>query len=162
MGNVKRKAKASVMRLEAVEMNRRGLSNEAIAAKLGVSNFSVVRYLNEFLASTSARWPSTLSIEDVQQMRSQEREHLEHLQQQILQRVADLSPDPHESLELLVAATSSFAKLSERKSKLLGLDSPMPKGPETVNNTLMLNGGVTQEQALKDLVAYKAMQLNGR
>jgi predicted transcriptional regulator len=164
MGNVKRKAKATVMRLEAVEMNRRGLSNEAIAAKLGVNQVSVVRYLNEFLSSQAARWPTTLTVEDVQQMRSQEREHLEHLQQQILQRVAGLSPDPAESLELLVAASSSFAKLSERKSKLLGIDSPQPKPPETINNTLMLNGGVTQEDALRDLIAYKALQLqqNGR
>jgi hypothetical protein len=36
MGNVKRAAKASVMRLEAAQMNRQGYTNEAIAAKLGV------------------------------------------------------------------------------------------------------------------------------
>jgi predicted transcriptional regulator len=159
MGNVKRKAKATVMRLEAVEMNRRGLSNAAIAAKLGVSQYSVIRYLTEFLSSQAARWPTTLTVEDVQQMRSQEREHLEHLQQQILQRVAGLSPDPGESLELLVAASAAFSKLSERKSKLLGIDSPVPKGPETVNNNLTLLNGTTQEEALRDLVAYKALQL---
>jgi hypothetical protein len=65
---------------------------------------------------------------------------------------------PRVSLELLVAATSSFAKLSERKCKFLGIDSPQPKGPDTVNNTVTLMNGVSQEEGLKTLIAYKALQ----
>jgi hypothetical protein len=160
MGNVKTKAKAAVMRQEAVEMNRKGLSNEAIAAALGVSPRSIVRYLNTFLDSSDSRFPSNITEQDVAMLRAQERDHIEVLQRELLQRVAELDGElPIKAIEALAKAGEAFCKLSDRKSRLLGLDAPTDKPWATVNNTLnSITVGPNEMKILTDLARFRELQ----
>src|SRR5258708_5148199 len=74
--HVKTRVKTAAQRLKAVEMNRLGMSNEGIAAELGVTTQTVINYLHQYLL-TDARYPLNITPDVVAQMRSQHREHVE-------------------------------------------------------------------------------------
>jgi transposase len=83
VGNLKLRSKAAVMRKEATALNRDGLSNEEIAARLGVSIRSVARYLNAYLME-DCRHPVELDAQTVNLMRAEQRQKLQWFAEKII------------------------------------------------------------------------------
>jgi hypothetical protein len=162
VGNLKKMAKKRVMILEAVEMNRRGMSNEAIAEKLGVLPRCIVGYLNDFLASEDCRFPVSLSPQDVDLLRSDYRQRLMWTVGHLARAMTELEDDPSiEAKEALAKLSDAMGRTMDRLAKLDGLNAPEPQPIVTNNNLLISNGGTNEVQVLRDLARYKELQLNG-
>lgn len=167
--HVKTRVRTAAQRLKAAEMNRIGMTNEAIATELGVSTRMVIKYLHQYLEIDS-RYPPSLTPDIVELMRSEERETLESYQRNIAKRVAALDEFPEtfedraRAIEVVSKAADAYGRISARKSALFGLDAPKEgNGSGSVTATQINVGGQVDEvQFLKNLVRYKELkQTNG-
>jgi hypothetical protein len=122
------KARSSVKRIECVNLNREGLSNEAIAAKVGISTRQVIRHLNDFLQSEDSRYPCKLTEADVDLMRSELRENLQTTMGKLMRDMSETF-DP----ELRCKLAEAYAKLADRMMRLFGLEPPAAITQNNVN-----------------------------
>jgi predicted transcriptional regulator len=160
VGRVQTAVKAAARRQKAVLLSQQGESNEAIAAKLGVSVVSVYKYLRHYLA-TDSRFPLGAGITQpiIDEMRAQELNHLESNQRYILQRLLrlhQLKPKNNEEecriADAMCRNIDAFSRTSDRKSKLYGLDPKPDTSPVTNNNlAIAISSTYTQQDAMRDL-----------
>jgi len=152
MGNVQKQVRAAGRRLEAVRLCQQGVSNEQIAAKLGIGEVTVVKYLNRYL-ETDSRFPVGLDADQISLMRADQLQHLEGFQRRLLTRAEKLASIPAYSPDEACALASATAKLcdsytrvSERISAMYGLDAPRPQpAPANVtNNVVVMDGGIVE------------------
>jgi predicted transcriptional regulator len=154
VGNLQKRASAAVNRGAAARLNHQGKSEEEIAAILHVTPKTVRVYLHDFL-DHDTRFPVEMSQNDVNLLRAQVRSSVEFVIRELTKELLD----PNTDAETKVKLADQIGRQYDRLSDLYGLNAP-EAGNVVNNNMLMLNGGVSQEDALRDLVAYKAMQLN--
>jgi hypothetical protein len=161
---VKIKAKSALLRQETVLLNRKGLSNQEIAAQLSISTRTVQRHLNRFL-EIDARYPAELNAETVQVMRAQAREDVEASQRRILKRVEHLMTLQPDSVaeeckiaDSIFRGSDAFIRGSERVAEMFGLNAP--RDVPVTNNNLQVNvTGASEVAVLRDLARFKELQL---
>jgi predicted transcriptional regulator len=161
--HVKTRVRTAAQRLKAVEMNRQGVSNEAIAVELGVSTRMVINYLHQYLL-TDARYPLNITPEVVAQMRSQHREHVEDNLRCLIQQREKLRALQPETAEGQCKVSDSLCRINDSSirafdhlSSVFGLFAPEERNnPGTVNNT-QINMG--ESEFLRHLCNVKGIRL---
>jgi predicted transcriptional regulator len=168
VGKLQRKALALSNADEAVSLNRKGWSGEAIAAHLGVSTKTIQNYLRRFLAQNS-RFGIEITPEVVAELRAEAREHIQGNQRRILARLERLQAVVPESVEeecrvadSIFKGSDAFIRAHASLASMYGLNAP-EGNVGTVNNTQVNVGGKVDEvQFLENLLRYKqAKKENG-
>jgi hypothetical protein len=140
------------------------MSNEEIAAEMGICTKTVQRHMRRFL-ETDSKYPTNLGPEKIELMRSSEWEDLEQQQRFIVQSFMKLQPSTfaeHAKVaEIAGKNGEAYCRLSERKAAIYGLDAPTKPEGHTVHNTLMLAPGTDEVSYLRDLARLKELQ-NGK
>jgi hypothetical protein len=165
VGKLQRKALALSNADEAVSLNRKGWSGEAIAAHLKVSTKSVQNYLKRFLASES-RYGLEITGEVVAEMRAEAREHIQGNQRRILERLERLQNLHPEDVEeecrisdSVCKASDAFIRAHASLASMYGLNAPEERnssGSVTTNNT-QINMG--EAEFLRHLCNVKGIKL---
>jgi hypothetical protein len=99
---------------------------------------------------------------DVLRRRAEALHSLDEYERPLLLSLSSLSAPTNLNEEIAVIearthAIGALCKLAEQRAKLCGTYAPVAKDSIT-NNTVALMNGVSQEEGLKTLIAYKALQ----
>jgi Helix-turn-helix domain len=163
-GNVQRQVRAAGLRVEIVQKSRQGMSNEDIAAEMGICTKTVQRHMRRYL-ETDSKYPVNLGPEVIDLMRSAEWDGLEQMQRFIVQSFVQLQPvtfaERARAAEVAARAGEAYTKLSERKAAMFALNAPTKPESHTTNNNLML-GATDEITFLRDLARYKELQINAQ
>jgi IS30 family transposase len=156
------KARSAHLRLKVVEMSSAGQSGIEIAEQLGISAKTVQRHLKKYI-ETDSRYPTGLDAGQVESMRVEELNTLEHYQRQIALRLSKMSEpttfvQEAKAVEVAAMAGSAYVKLSEQKARLFGLNAAKPEGSGTVTNNLMITG-TSEVDYLKNLARLKELEI---
>ena len=138
-----------------------GQSQRSIAQEFDVHPKTVQRAVLRFY-ETDAKYPAGLDATQVELMRTEEFNSLEHAQQQLALAHAAM-PEPKsfnehaEKVKVTALAAATLCKISERKSALYGLNSVQPAAASSVTNNLMITG-TTEVDYLKNLARLKELE----
>jgi hypothetical protein len=154
------KARSFHLRLKVVELSSAGHSGIEIAEQLGISPKTVQRCLKRFI-EVDSRYPCGLDAGQVESMRVEELNTLEHYQRQIALRLSRMSEpttfaQETKAVEVAAMAGSAYVKLSEQKARLFGLNSVKPEVSNVTNNLLIT--GTTEVDYLKNLARLKELE----
>jgi hypothetical protein len=117
---LKLRAQGMMRRRKVLELVAQGLPVTEIAAKVGISKQCVRKHLHLALASES--YPSNLTPESVEQLRTIEAEGLRAVKVKLHEALSAVKVSDAVGVARL---GESYAKISERICKLLGLDAPL-------------------------------------
>jgi hypothetical protein len=157
----KQKARSHSLMIQAVQLNDAGYSNIQISEKLGKSTRTIERLLGRFV-ETDPKYGVAPDASDVLRKRSEALHRLDEYERPLLLSLSSMSAPTNLAEEIAVAecrthAIGALCKLAEQRAKLCGTYAPVAKDSIT-NNTVALMNGVSQEEGLKTLIAYKALQ----
>jgi hypothetical protein len=158
VGNLKTQAKAAVVRAEIIKMNREGMTNEAIAAKMNISCRSVIRHMNKFLES-DCKYPLQIGPSEVNAMRAEARENIENQERFLMQSLTKMNANAETFIEQARLAEvgakvcETLAKLTALKCSIFGLSRPAEGTATTINNNLQ----VSESEFLEHLTRYRLL-----
>ena len=163
--HAKSRARSASRVLKIVALNDKGLTNAEIAQQLNCSTKTIERGLARYI-EVDSKYAVGPDATDVLRRRAEALHTLDEAERQLALVLSNLDKpenlaDQLAIVQARVQSITALCKIVEQRAKLSGAYAPVAKDNVT-KNTLMLNGGVTQEEALRDLVAYRAMQLNGK
>jgi predicted transcriptional regulator len=168
VGKLQRKALALSNADEAVSLNRKGWSGEAIAAHLRVSTKTVQNYLRRFLAQNS-RFGIEITPEVVAELRAEAREHIQGNQRRILARLERLQAAVPESVEeecrladSIFKGSDAFIRAHAALASMYGLNAPEGNGSGSVttNNTVNISE-VDLVRHIANVRGIKLVEANG-
>jgi predicted transcriptional regulator len=155
MGNLQVAAKSLSRAREAVQLNRDGWGEVAIAERLGVTDSTVRNYLRRFLESQSL-FGSDITPEEVSERRSLQRERLLANQEVLIERRDQLralvADDIDEECSLSSAIRSTCDSIVRNSEALAALDglNVKPDAQAITNNMLVVTSAAIAREKMLD------------